>query len=163
MHLYVLSGYKSNTALSNSELRDQDVWLHKAKTAIHGLSCGVFRLFSATRAFPSHVLAHRGAFSIQTLRLICNPIHESSDFDVQAHRPYIYDHTMAGMPSHSIMIAMMGTSDRLCWLAESCKILLLLPLHLVIHWLIGPCGSAGDIAIHMHTMYTTLCCFAQIA
>ncbi len=26
------------------------------------------------------------------------------------------------------MIAMIGTSDRLCWLAESCKILLLLLL-----------------------------------
>ncbi len=27
------------------------------------------------------------------------------------------------------MIAMIGTSDRLCWLAETCKILLLLLLH----------------------------------
>ncbi len=28
------------------------------------------------------------------------------------------------------MIAMIGTSDRLCWLAETCKILLLLLCHL---------------------------------
>ncbi len=30
------------------------------------------------------------------------------------------------------MIAMIGTSDRLCWLAETCKILLLLLLLLVL-------------------------------
>ncbi len=31
------------------------------------------------------------------------------------------------------MIAMIGTSDRLCWLAETCKILLLLLLNLGIN------------------------------
>ncbi len=32
------------------------------------------------------------------------------------------------------MIAMIGTSDRLCWLAETCKILLLLWLLTIHHY-----------------------------
>ena len=36
------------------------------------------------------------------------------------------------------MIAMIGTSDRLCWLAETCKILLLLLLY-------GPVYTVRDI------------------
>ncbi len=36
------------------------------------------------------------------------------------------------------MIAMIGTSDRLCWLAETCKILLLLLLVLFMNFLSAP-------------------------
>ncbi len=42
------------------------------------------------------------------------------------------------------MIAMIGTSDRLCWLAETCKILLLL--------LVGPHSTSADSGggVHQH-------------
>ncbi len=42
------------------------------------------------------------------------------------------------------MIAMIGTSDRLCWLAETCKILLLLLQMVRIWW--APCMSMQCLA-----------------
>ncbi len=43
------------------------------------------------------------------------------------------------------MIAMIGTSDRLCWLAETCKILLLLLLQNTLYY--TSCQNGGGICV----------------